>query len=77
VSSKTTIASATELKTSLQPLIVCAKKSNEPLHQVMEKVAYLTDDQLIVLIDQAREQYRDRQGFGLERPRRRSKKPAS
>ncbi|HEX8769258.1 MAG TPA: helix-turn-helix transcriptional regulator [Acidimicrobiales bacterium] len=51
-------------------------QSKEPLHLIMEEVAHLTNDQLIVLIDHAWEEYRGRQGLSLEGPRRRSKKPA-
>ena len=46
-------------------------QAEEPLHQVLSQVSHLTNDQLIVLIDQAWEEYRFRLGFSLEHPRRR------
>ena len=46
-------------------------QANEPIHNLLEQVGRLTDDQLIVLIDQAWEEYRGRVGFSLEYPRRR------
>ena len=46
-------------------------QAKEPLHNLLEQVGGLTDDQLIVLIDQAWEEYRGRLGFNLEDPRRR------
>ena len=46
-------------------------QAEEPFHQLMGQVGGLTNDQLIVLIDQAWEEYRARQGFSLEDPRRR------
>jgi transcriptional regulator with XRE-family HTH domain len=45
-------------------------QAEEPFHQLLGHVARLTNDQLIVLIDQAWEEYRGRQGFSLEEPRR-------
>ena len=43
----------------------------EPLDHLLEQVGRFTDDQLIVLIDHAWEEYRSRVGFGLQDPRRR------
>jgi transcriptional regulator with XRE-family HTH domain len=51
-----------------------ARNSGDQLQQLMNHVATLTDDQLIVLIDHAWEAYRDRVGFSLEGPRRRKAK---
>jgi len=48
-------------------------QADEPIHQVLGQVASLTNDQLIVLIDQAWEEYRFRMSFSLEHPRRRRK----
>lgn len=45
-------------------------ETKEPFHQLMGQVGGLTNDQLIVLIDQAWEEYRTRCGFSLEGPRR-------
>ena len=47
------------------------QQAEEPFHQLMGQVGRLTNDQLIVLIDQAWEEYRFRVGFSLEHPRRR------
>lgn len=46
-------------------------QAKEPLHALLGQVGGLSDDQLIVLIDQAWEEYRGRVGFSLEDPRRR------
>ena len=46
-------------------------QAKEPLHYLLQQVGRLTDDQLIVLIDHAWEEYRGRVGFALEAPRRR------
>lgn len=46
-------------------------QAREPFHQLLADVERLTNEQLIVLIDQAWEAYRGRQGFSLEDPRRR------
>ena len=46
-------------------------QAQDPLHQLLEQVSRLSNDQLIVLIDQAWEEYRFRIGFSLEHPRRR------
>jgi transcriptional regulator with XRE-family HTH domain len=46
-------------------------QAKEPIHHLLEQVGCLTDDQLIVLVDQAWEEYRGRVGFSLEDPRRR------
>ena len=43
----------------------------DPLHQLLEQASHLTNEQLIVLIDHAWEEYRGRVGFSLEHPRRR------
>jgi transcriptional regulator with XRE-family HTH domain len=48
-------------------------QAKEPFHQLLAQVASLANDQLIVLIDQAWEEYRYRMGFSLEHPRRRRK----
>ena len=45
-------------------------QADEPFHQLLGQVGGLTDQQLIVLIDQAWEEYRNRLGFSLEDPRR-------
>jgi transcriptional regulator with XRE-family HTH domain len=45
-------------------------EAEEPFHQLMNHIFKLTNDQLIVLIDQAWEEYRFRLGFSLEHPRR-------
>ncbi|MFN2506598.1 MAG: helix-turn-helix domain-containing protein [Acidimicrobiales bacterium] len=45
-------------------------QAEEPIHQLLGVVSHLTNDQLIVLIDQAWEEYRFRAGFSLEHPRR-------
>ncbi len=47
------------------------EEAQEPLHQLLGQVGRLTNEQLIVLIDHAWEEYRGRQGFSLEDPRRR------
>ena len=44
-------------------------QAEEPFHQFLSQVSRLTNDQLIVLIDQAWEEYRFRLGFSLEHPR--------
>lgn len=49
-------------------------QSKDPFHQLMGQIESLTNDQLIVLIDQAWEAYRNRHGFSLEDPGRRGKK---
>ncbi|MCA1671794.1 MAG: helix-turn-helix domain-containing protein [Actinobacteria bacterium] len=49
-------------------------QAEEPFHQVLGQVSRLTNDQLIVLIDQAWEEYRFRLGFSLEHPRRRPRR---
>ncbi|MDQ3573582.1 MAG: helix-turn-helix domain-containing protein [Actinomycetota bacterium] len=49
----------------------------EPFHRLMGEIGRLTNDQLIVLIDQAWEEYRGRAGFSLEGPRRRRAKKLS
>jgi transcriptional regulator with XRE-family HTH domain len=46
-------------------------QGEERFHQLLGEVAHLTNDQLILLIDHAWEEHRDRAGFGLEQPRRR------
>ena len=46
-------------------------QAREPFHQLLADIHRLTNEQLIVLIDQAWEEYRARQGFSLEDPRRR------
>lgn len=46
-------------------------QAQDPFHQLLEDVSRVTNDQLIVLIDQAWEEYRFRIGFSLEHPRRR------
>lgn len=51
-------------------------QANDPLHQLLGNVAGLTNDQLIILIDHAWEQYRDRVGFSLDHPRPRTVKRA-
>ena len=48
-------------------------QAKDPLHYLLDRVGRLTDDQLIVLIDQAWEEYRGRVGFSLEDPRRRGR----
>jgi transcriptional regulator with XRE-family HTH domain len=50
-------------------------EAEEPFHRLMGQVSGLTNDQLIVLIDQAWEEYRNRHGFSLEDPRRTGGKP--
>jgi transcriptional regulator with XRE-family HTH domain len=50
-------------------------QAKEPFHQLLAQVGRLTNDQLVVLIDQAWEEYRGRQGFSLEDPRRRNGEP--
>ncbi len=50
-------------------------EAEEPFHRLMGQVSGLTNDQLIVLIDQAWEEYRGRCGFSLEDPRRTGGKP--
>ncbi len=51
-------------------------QAEEPFHLLMGQVSGLTNDQLIVLIDQAWEEYRRRLGFSLEDPRRHRSKRA-
>ena len=46
-------------------------QAEDPFHQLLEQVSRLTNDQLVVLIDQAWEEYRFRIGFSLEHPLRR------
>lgn len=46
-------------------------QAKDPLHQLLEQASRLTNEQLIVLIDHAWEEYRNRLGFSLEHPRRR------
>ncbi len=48
-------------------------QAKEPLHHLLEQVSRLTDDQMIILIDHAWEEYRGRVGFSLEDPRRRGR----
>ncbi len=50
-----------------EPLDAQAK---EPIHRLLSRISRLTDDELIVLIDQAWEEYRSRAGFSLGGPRR-------
>lgn len=50
-------------------------QSKEPFHQLLAHIGRLTNEQLIILIDQAWEAYRNRHGFSLEDPRRRGRKP--
>lgn len=45
-------------------------QAEDPFHRLLGEVGGLTNDQLIVLIDQAWELYRHRAGFSLEAPRR-------
>jgi len=45
-------------------------QAEEPFHVLLGQVSRLTNDQLIVLIDQGWEEYRFRVGFSLEHPRR-------
>ena len=47
------------------------EQAQDPFHQLLEQVSRVSNDQLIVLIDQAWEEYRFRIGFSLEHPRRR------
>ncbi len=49
-------------------------QAEEPFHVLLGQVSRLTNDQLIVLIDQGWEKYRFRVGFSLEHPRRRRPK---
>ncbi len=51
-------------------------QAGEPFHLLLGQVGRLTNDQLIVLIDQAWEEYRVRLGFSLEHPHRRPGKTA-
>lgn len=51
-------------------------QANDPLPQLLGKVAGLTNDQLIALIDHAWEEYRQRVGFSLDHPRPRTVKRA-
>lgn len=50
-------------------------EAEEPFHRLMGQVSGLSNDQLIVLIDQAWEEYRNRCGFNLEDPRRTGGRP--
>ncbi len=43
--------------------------AEDPFHQLLERASHLTNEQLIVLIDHAWEEYRSRVGFDLESPR--------
>ena len=52
-------------------------QADGPLHNVLEQASHLTNDQLIVLIDHAWEEYRSRLGFSLDHPRRRQKQAGS
>ena len=45
-------------------------QADDPFHRLLGQVGDLTNEQLIVLIDQAWEEYRGRLGFSLEDPRR-------
>jgi len=45
-------------------------EAKDPFHRLMGQIGSLTNDQLIVLIDQAWEEYRGRCGFSLEDPHR-------
>ncbi len=45
-------------------------QADEPFHRLLGQVSDLTNEQLIVLIDQSWEEYRGRLGFSLEDPRR-------
>ena len=51
-------------------------QAEEPFHLLLGQVGRLSNDQLIVLIDQAWEEYRVRLGFSLEHPHRGPGKPA-
>jgi len=52
-------------------------QAREPIHTLLGQIGRLSDDQLIVLIDQSWEEYRGRLGFNLEDPRRRGGRTAS
>lgn len=49
-------------------------QAEDPLHELLEQAGHLSNEQLIVLIDHAWEEYRGRLGFSLEHPRRGGKR---
>jgi len=51
-------------------------QADEPLHRLLSEIGRLSNEQLIVLIDQAWEEYRGRAGFNLEASRRYPRKQA-
>lgn len=50
-------------------------KGEEPFHRFMAQICELNDDQLVLLIDHAWEEHRNRAGFALDsyRPRRKAR----
>ena len=51
-------------------------QADETLRRLLDEVSGLTNEQLVVLIDHAWVEYRDRLGFSLQPPRRHRSKPA-
>ena len=49
-------------------------KSDRPLHRLLNQVGGLTNDELILLIDQAWQEYRSRAALSLQTPHRRRSK---
>ena len=49
-------------------------QAEDPLHRLLEQAGHLSNEQLIILIDHAWEEYRGRLGFSLEHPRRRERR---